>query len=108
MATTIDRLKENPQFDINTYKLPGSEPLNVYIKMAFAWLLQKIVSGLVWFGKFLFRWTIELLADIVFNWTPKFFAPSVDLYGKGVAKLCGYLLTVVVLSCLVIIGILKC
>jgi hypothetical protein len=108
MATTIDRLKQNPQFDMNTYKLPGSEPLSVYMKMAFDWCLKNITLGLVWLAKFIWRWTVVLLADIVFNWTPKFFAPSVDLYGKGVAKLCGYLVTVVVLSCLVIIGILKC
>ena len=86
MATTIDRITEQ-NTGFNTIKLAGSEPLNVYIKMAFTWLLHKIVSGLVWFGKFLFRWTIELLADICFVWFPEFVYHAYKLYGQIILAL---------------------
>ena len=86
MATTIDRHHvQNPAF--NNIKLAGSEPLSVYIKMALTWLLQKITLGLVWLGKFLFRWTIGLLADICFVWFPEFVYHAYKLYGQIVLAL---------------------
>jgi len=95
-ATTFHSTKRH-QFD--DIKLIESKPLSISL----IWLWKNIVSSLLWIVK-LFKWTITLLADIFFVWTPEILGHAWRLYGEGVFALCAGAL----LGVLLVYGMLFC